>query len=136
MDAIAQFLNDPLVVPLYGLLAVSVIGMLLGMYRAYQQGTFDWQKVPGILDSTVLQKIIPLALLGVASFFMADAAKTGMQAAYAGLVATAYAGEIKSLIEKVTGGFTATTSAQDKGIVAQNQTPLMPIDEVNRRMGN
>ena len=123
MDAIAQVLNDPLVVPLYGLLAVSVIGMLLGMYRAYQQGTFDWKKVPGLLDSTVLQKIIPLALLGVASFFMADAAKTGMQAAYAGLVATAYAGEIKSLIEKVTGGFTATTTAQDKGIVAPPAKP-------------
>lgn len=116
MDAIKAFFDDPLVIPLYGLLAVAVIGMLLGIYRSIQQKTFDWTKLPGILDGTVLQKVIPLALLGIASFFMADAAKTGMQAAYAGLVATAYAAEIKSLIDKVTGSFIATTAQQDKGL--------------------
>jgi hypothetical protein len=117
MDAVTQFLNDPLVAPLYGLLVVAVIGMLLGIYQSARQGAFDWKKLPGILDGTVLQKMIPLAALGIASFFVSDAAsKTGMQVAYGGLVAAAYAAEIKSLIEKVTGGFVATNTAQDKGL--------------------
>lgn len=119
MDFVAQFINDPLVAPLYGLLVISLISMLLGMYRAAQQGTFDWKKIPGILDSTVLQKVIPLAALGGASVLVTDATTgSALTVAYLGGCASAYAGEISALIEKVTGGFTATTTAQDRGVTS------------------
>lgn len=118
MDQVATFLNDPLVAPLYALLVVALIDFLLGMYRAFQQGAFDWQKLPGVLDSTVLQKVVPLAALGAAAFLVTDpTAKTGLQAAYVIGCTTALAGEVASFIQKITGGFTATTKAQDRAAI-------------------
>lgn len=126
MTQITDFLNNPLVAPLYALLVITMVDLLLGVYRSFQQGTFDWAKLPQILDSTVLQKVIPLAALGVASYFVTDnAAKTGLQAAYIAGAVAALAAEVASLITKVTGGYTATTKAQDKGELL----PLLPATE-------
>jgi len=123
---ITDFLNNPLVAPLYALLVITVIDLLLGVYRSLQQGVFDWGKLPQILDSTVLQKVIPLAGLGIASYFVTDGtAKTALEAAYIAGAATVLVAEVASLINKVTGSFTATNLAQDKGIV-----PLLPATEV------
>lgn len=109
MDAIKLFLNDPLVAPLAGLLILSVVDFLLGIYRSIQGGVFDWEKLPAILDSTVLQKVIPLAALGVAAFFITDpTAKAALQVAYVGGCAAALASEVASMIQKITGGYTAT----------------------------
>lgn len=111
-----EFLQGPLVAPLYGLLVVATLGALLGMYRAYQQGTFDWKKVPGILDTTVLRKVVPLAILGIAHASVgAGTAEVGLLAAYSGATVAAYSAEIAALIEKATGSFVATTKAQDSG---------------------
>jgi hypothetical protein len=113
---ITDFLNNPLVAPLYALLVVAIVDMLLGVYRSIQQGVFDWKKLPQILDSTVLQKVIPLAGLGVASYFVADGnLKTGLELAYITGASAALAAEVASLISKATGSFVATTVAQDKG---------------------
>ena len=115
MDQIKLFINDPLVAPLYGLLIVAVLSMLLGVYRSIQQKAFDWAKLPGILDSTVLQKVIPLAALGITTFMVTDStAKAALTLAYAGGCATALAGEVADFISKATGGFVATTKAEDK----------------------
>ena len=117
MDQVTKFLNDPLVAPLYGLLVIALIDMLLGIYRSIQMKTFDFQKLPGILDSTVLQKIIPLAALGVAAFFITDGtAKAALQTAYLAGTVAALASEVTSVIRKVAGDYVPTTLAQDKGL--------------------
>lgn len=117
MEQISDFINDPLVAPIYGLLVIALLDMLLGIYRSIQDGAFDWQKLPQLLDSVVLQKIIPLAALGVAAFFVSDgAAKTALQAAYVAGAGAALAAEVASLIRKVTGSYQPTTLAQDKGL--------------------
>jgi uncharacterized membrane protein len=117
MEQIGQFINDPLVAPLYASLVISAIDFLLAIYRSIQQHVFDPRKLPEILDSMVLSVVIPLAALGVASFFVTDpTAKTALQAAYVAGAATALAGAVASLIRKVTGAYVATTKAQDKGV--------------------
>ena len=109
MTQITDFLNNPLVAPLYALLVITIVDLLLGVYRSIQQGVFDWGKLPQILDSTVLQKVIPLAGLGIASYFVTDgAAKTALEAAYIAGAVAALAGEVATLIQKVTGSFVAT----------------------------
>ncbi|MGV0985008.1 MAG: hypothetical protein ACOYB2_10665 [Limnohabitans sp.] len=119
MEQITTFVNDPLVAPLYALLVISIIDMLLAVYRSVQQKVFDWRKLPEILDSMVLSTIIPLAALGAAAFFVTDpTAKTGLQGAYIAACAAALAAAVASLIKKITGGYAATTKEQDKaGIV-------------------
>jgi hypothetical protein len=121
MDQVQKFLTDPLVAPLWGLLVLSLIDMLLGIYRSVQQGQFDWQKLPGILDSTVLQKVIPLAALGVGAFFMTDGtAKTALEAAYVAGAAAALAACVAAVIQKVTGSYIATTKAVDRNLIARS----------------
>jgi uncharacterized membrane protein len=117
MEQITSFINDPLVAPLYALLVIGLLDFGLAIYRSIQQHVFDPRKLPEILDSMVLSVVIPLAALGVASFFVTDpTAKTALQAAYVAGAATALAGAVASLIRKVTGSYVATTKAQDKGM--------------------
>lgn len=117
IEEIKLFINDPLVAPLWALLVLGALDLLLAVYRSFQQGAFDWKKLPGLLDSMVLKTIIPLAALGVASFFVTEeVAKTGLQAAYVAGCATALAAAVAAFINKVTGNYVATTKAQDKGI--------------------
>jgi hypothetical protein len=121
---ISDFLNNPLVAPLYALLVITVIDMLLGVYRSIQQNVFDWGKLPQILDSTVLQKVIPLAGLGIASYFLTDGtAKAAIEVAYIGGAGAALVAAVADLLSKATGSFTATTVAQDKGTPVE-LTPL------------
>ena len=109
VDQIQQFINDPLVAPLYAVLIISLIDLALGVYRSIQAKVFDWQKLPQILDSVVLQKVIPLAALGVAAFFVTDAtAKTALQVAYVGGCAAALAAVTAAFISKITGTYEAT----------------------------
>ncbi len=115
MDQIGQFINDPLVSPIYALLIISGVDFLLAIYRSIQQKVFDWRKLPEILDSMVLSIVIPLAALGAASFFVTEpVAKSGLQAAYVAGAATALAAAVASLIKKITGGYTATSKDMDQ----------------------
>jgi hypothetical protein len=121
MDQIQTFLNDPLVAPLWALLVISVIDMGLGVYRSIQDRVFDFTKLPQILDSTVLQLVLPLAALGVASVFVTEpTAKTGLQAAYVAGAAAALAAAVTAIIRKVTGTYTPTTKAMDRSMVARS----------------
>jgi hypothetical protein len=109
MDQITGFVNDPLVAPIYALLIISALDMLLAIYRSVQQHVFDWRKLPEILDSMVLSIIIPLAALGVASFFVTEpTAKTALQGAYIAGAAAALAAAVASFIRKITGGYVAS----------------------------
>jgi hypothetical protein len=66
----------------------------------------------------VLSVVVPLAALGIASFFVTDPmAKSGLQAAYVAGSATALAGAAASFIHKITGSYTASTKDQDRGKV-------------------
>ena len=128
MDQITKFLNDPLVAPLYGLLVIALIDMLLGVYRSVQNHVFDFQKLPGILDATVLQKVIPLAALGVAAFFVTDqTARAALQAAYVAGAVAALAAEVTAIVRKVAGNYAPTTLAQDRTpVVKVVPTTLSP----------
>jgi hypothetical protein len=110
VNQIQEFLNNPFVAGIYGVLVLALIDFALGIYRSIQGGVFDWQKLPKILDSVVLQKVIPLAALGVAGYFMTDqATKSVLLVAYSGLVLTVLAAEVNSLIKKITGAYEPTT---------------------------
>lgn len=103
MDALKEFLQDPLVIPIVSLMVVSVANFALAVYRSLQSGTFDWHKVPQILDTLVLRKVLPLAILGATSFFVTDsAAATAMTAAYMTAAVAALASEVANLIKLVT----------------------------------
>jgi hypothetical protein len=116
MDQIAEFLNNPLVAPIYALLIITLVDFLLGVFRSIQQKVFDWAKLPEVLNSTVLEKVVPLAALGVASYFVTeDAAQAALQAGYIALAAAALAAEVAGFLKKITGSYTATTKAQDEG---------------------
>lgn len=109
MEQIMVFINDPLVAPLYALLIVSFIDFLLAIYRSIQQKAFDWLKLPQILDTMVLSTVIPLAALGVASFFVTNAtAKGALEVAYIGGCTAALAAAVAAFISKITGSYTAT----------------------------
>jgi hypothetical protein len=109
MDQIHNFINDPLVVGVYGILVLSLVDFGLGVYRSIRERVFDWQKLPQILDSVVLQKVIPLAALGVAAFFVTDSnAHQALVLAYSGLSLTVLAAETQAIITKVTGSYQAT----------------------------
>ena len=115
MEQIQQFINDPLVAPIYALLVIGLLDFGLAIYRSIQQHVFDPRKLPEILDSMVLSVVIPLAALGVATFFVTDpTAKGALTAAYVAGAATALAGAVASFIHKITGGYTASTKDQDR----------------------
>ena len=115
MQPIIDFLNNVNVVPIYTVLVLAVCDFLLGVYRSIQGGVFDWQKLPAILDSVVLQKVVPLFVLGVAAWMVTDgAAKTALNAAYVALTAAVLASEVSALIDKVTGSYKASNVAMDR----------------------
>lgn len=108
MTQVVTFLNDPMVAPLYALLVLCVLDFLLGVYRSIQQHVFDWAKLPQILDTVILQKVIPLAALGVATVTVTDpTAKAALTVAYVGGSAAALAAEVKAFLDKVLGNYTA-----------------------------
>jgi hypothetical protein len=109
MDAISDFLQDPLVIPLVSLLILAGLNFLLGVYRAWQQGQFDWEKLPQLLDTVVLRKVIPLAARGMAAAFVDEnAIGAGLMAAYVTGTVAAVAAEAAALIKKVTDEYMAT----------------------------
>ena len=117
MDQIHQFLNDPLVAGLYTILIIGLLDTLLGIYRSIQQGVFDWSKLPSVVDSTILQKFIPLAALGIASFFVTDPnGKTALVTGYLSFSGIVLAGMLNDFIQKATGSFVATNTDQDRGL--------------------
>ena len=120
MDAVTDFLRDPLVIPVVSLLIVAALNFVLAIYRSIQQGQFDWEKLPQLLDTVVVRKVFPLMILGAASFFVnEDAVGGALTVAYLTGATAALAAEVKALIDKATGTYTATPSPRPDG----GQTP-------------
>lgn len=104
MDTISGFIQDPIVYPIWTLFVVSFAGFVLAVYRSLQGGYFDAAKLPRILDTLVVSKVLPLILLAAGSFFATDqVTKEALLAAYAGGYALALAAEAKALIVAATG---------------------------------
>ena len=126
MDALTDFLSDPLVVPIIGLLVVAALNFALAVYRSIQQGQFDWAKLPQLLDTVVVKKVFPLMILGAAAFFVSDdIVGTGMTTAYVVAATAALAAEVAALIKKVTGEYTATVA--DGSVVTKPSPDGGPI---------
>ena len=103
-DSITAFFHDPLVVPIWGLGIVAFAVFLLTVWRAIEASQFDVHKLPQLLDTMVLQKLVPLAILGVAAKMVTDPATVdGLTAAYLGGCALVLAAELKDLVSAVTG---------------------------------
>jgi hypothetical protein len=102
MDHITQFLNDPLVAPLWAFLVLSLCVCALTVWRAIGTHTFDIEKLPNILSTTVLQTFVPLAILGVASLSVTDGLiKDGLITAYSAGIAAAAASELRQLLDAI-----------------------------------
>ena len=113
MQPVVDFLSNPLVAPLWGILVLALVDLLLGVYRSIQAGQFAWEKLPQTLDTVILARIIPLAAMGVAAYLMTDpATKTALTTAYVGLSAAVLAAQLKTLIDKLTGAYTATSTTR------------------------
>lgn len=116
MDLLLRFVNDPMVSPIWAILVIGILDLLLTVYRAFQQGAFDPRKLPAILDSLVLQKVLPLTALGVAVMVVTDAtAKTALAGLYWSLSATVVAAQVAAFKDKVSGSYRATTRSMDNG---------------------
>jgi len=109
MDALTDFLRDPLVVPIISLLVLAALNFLLAVYRSWQQGQFDWEKLPRLLDTVVVKKVFPLMILGAASFFVAeDVVGSAITVAYLTAATAALAAEVAAIIKKATDSYQPT----------------------------
>ena len=67
MDAFRQFLADPMVQALVAVAVLSLGTFVLTVYRSISGGTFDAAKVPKIIDTLILRRLVPLSVLGIAA---------------------------------------------------------------------
>jgi hypothetical protein len=105
-DAITKFFNDPLVMAIWTLGVVAFAVFLLTVWRSWTAvpRQFDVHKLPQILTTMVLNKLVPLAIMGVAVKLVTDnATSTLLATAYLGGCAAVLGAELKDLITAVTG---------------------------------
>jgi len=101
---IERYLNDPLVAPLWALAALSLAVFVLTVWRAIEAGAFDLAKLPRLLDTLVLRRLVPLALLGATAYAVTDpTTKDALIVAYSGGVVAAAAAEAMQLLDAVLG---------------------------------
>lgn len=99
---IETILADPLVGALGAVALLSLATFTLTVYRCFSAGTFDLRKLPRVLDTLVLRRIVPLGILLVAASLAPEGlSRDGLLAAYvAGAAATA-ASELAQLLALV-----------------------------------
>jgi hypothetical protein len=74
----------------------------LTVYRAWGAGTFDVTKLPKLLRTMVLDKFVPMSILGIAYFTVTDATtKNALLVAYGGAIVVAVAAEVRELIDAI-----------------------------------
>lgn len=106
MDAIKVFFNDPLVDAIWTLAIVSFAVFLLTVWRSWTAvpRQFDVTKLPQILRTMVLDKLVPLAIMGVSIKLVTDSATSQLlTVAYIGGCAAVLGAELKDFIAGVTG---------------------------------
>jgi hypothetical protein len=101
---ISQLLNDPLIAPLWAFALLSLAVFVLTIWRSIEASQFDVNKLPKLLDTLVLQKLVPLAILGVAAKTVSDATVgDALVVAYIAGIVAAGAAEVRQLIDAVKG---------------------------------
>lgn len=104
MDQLIRFINDPFVAPLWAVGVISVATAVLTIYRAARAGRFSLTKVPQILDTLVVARLLPLGLLGFGAVTVTDSVtRDALTVAYLGGATAAAASEAKQLIDAVLG---------------------------------
>lgn len=99
---IETILADPLVAALGAVALLSLATFTLTVYRCLSAGTFDARKLPRVLDTLVLRRLVPLGILLVTAVAApAGITRDALLAAYlAGATATA-ASELAQLLALV-----------------------------------
>ena len=101
---ISQLLNDPLIAPLWAFALLSLAVFVLTVWRSIEASQFDVNKLPKLLDTLVLQKLVPLAILGIAAKTVTDATVgDALVVAYIAGIVAASAAEVRQLIDAVKG---------------------------------
>lgn len=67
-DWLTNFLADPMVMALAAVAIVSLGTFAVTVYRSISGGMFDWAKLPKILDTLVLRRLVPLGVLGITAY--------------------------------------------------------------------
>lgn len=110
MEQVNEFLANPMVAPLWLFIILAVLNFALKVFASAKPGwpgNFDWGKLPQVLDTMVLRKVIPLAALGIATYFAPTVSvagidfnvSTALSAMYLGGCAVAILGELGTLRE-------------------------------------
>jgi len=101
---IETFLRDPLVQPLWAFALLSLAVFVLTVWRAIEAGQFDVHKLPQLLDTLVLRKLVPLAVLGIVAKTAVDPVTSDALTGFylAGVLAAA-AAAVAKLIDAVKG---------------------------------
>jgi hypothetical protein len=121
MDQIQAFAHDPAIVGIWGVLIVALADFALGVIQSIRAGVFDVQKLPQVLDTVVLKKVLPLAILGVLAFLMTEPTqKQILLLAYSGFALSSLAALVTSIIKKVTGAETPTNTEMDRNMIARS----------------
>lgn len=114
VDSVQEFLSQPLVAPLYILIVLTVLNFVLKVFASTKEGwpgQFQWAELPRILRTAVVDKVFPLALLGVASYLAPKVSVAGvevdvstmLQATYLGGCAIAILAELATIREAFPG---------------------------------
>ena len=106
MDAIKVFFNDPLVIAIWTLGIVSFAVFLLTVWRSWiaVPRQFDVHKLPQILTTMVLAKLVPLAIMGVTIKLVTDQPTSVLlTTAYIAGCAGVLAAELKDLMAAIAG---------------------------------
>ena len=74
------FSTNPIIAALFALAVVGLANFVVAVYQSLRNGSYDPHLLPVVLDTLVLQKLIPLTALG----FVAWVATAGSLTAYIG----------------------------------------------------
>ena len=98
-DWLVTFLADPMVSALAVVAVLSLATFVLTIYRSLSAGTFDWSKLPRIIDTLVLRRLVPLGILGITAFLAPSGiVHDGVLAAYVGGAAATGASELAQFL--------------------------------------
>lgn len=101
LEGLNEFLADPLVAPMILLLILVIVNFVLKVYASLRPGwpgSFSWDKLPQFLRTAVLDKVVPLMVLGAAAFMLPDIPIAGIDVDVSFLVTTMYLGGVAAAI--------------------------------------
>lgn len=102
LDSFKAFLADPMVMALAAVALLSLGTFALTIYRTISDGMFDWVKLPKILDTLVLRRLVPLGILGITAYAApVGLIHDGLLLAYGAGVAATAASELAQLLALV-----------------------------------